>query len=694
MATVSAAALLLFATPAVADSISANPVAGGFVEGQASPGVLLATFIDTPGGDTASDYTATIDWGDGVTSPGTISGSDSAGWSVSSSGGHTYQEEGTYKIATTIHDSAGATTTSVSQPIVVADAPLSAPPVPGALSTMFTGGGSTAAPNAENAFKAAIGGTDNGAIPREQSSGLRDVNWDGIPTDGSDSLGATSINAHTVSLPPSRVQSWGLRVNGPLAVSDDAFASANAGTNNKLHPFTSPSLAAPFNTNTLELDVIAPTAPGSAPAAAATRGLGAIFTNVNLPNTTWIDYYNGDSLVSRVFAPTAAAGAASFAGALFPSAIVTKVVITLGTAMIFSWDGSSVTAGPANSGSTDLVAADDVVLAEPAPAHPGVSATVGTPFSGAVGTFADANPLATSHDLTSEIDWGDGTIGGGSVSGSGPFTVSGSHTYTAAGAYTVHVSEIDLGGAQRVETFTMTVASRPTTTSVSCAPNELPIDKATRCTATVTDAGAGATAPTGVVSFGSDTAGGGFATGAGCSLSSTPVLGQSSCSIAYIPGVVGSGRHTIAATYGGDAAHAGSGGTALLTPLIPTSGPIAPTTPNCLISPLSRTLSKRARSYRASVSCDLAANLTLDGVATITPKHSRRHTRVSFGSAHGRLAGSGRTNLTLRPTSKVLAQIRRAARAGGHISLSLTLTAVSPAVVGTSKASLGSLKVR
>src|SRR6202011_3368940 len=59
-------------------------------EATALNGVEVATFADTSGSHVASDYTATINWGDGTTTPGTVSGS---GQSFSVTGSHTYADE-------------------------------------------------------------------------------------------------------------------------------------------------------------------------------------------------------------------------------------------------------------------------------------------------------------------------------------------------------------------------------------------------------------------------------------------------------------------------------------------------------------------------------------------------------------------------------------------------------------------------
>src|SRR5205807_2518819 len=55
----------------------------------------VATFTD-PGNDTAGEFTATIDWGDGTTSAGTVSGS---GGTYTVTGDHTYTNtDGTFTV--------------------------------------------------------------------------------------------------------------------------------------------------------------------------------------------------------------------------------------------------------------------------------------------------------------------------------------------------------------------------------------------------------------------------------------------------------------------------------------------------------------------------------------------------------------------------------------------------------------------
>ena len=61
----------------------------------------MATFTDPGGPEALSDYSATIDWGDGHTSAGVISVSAAGVFTVS--GGNTFEEDGTFSVTVTLH---------------------------------------------------------------------------------------------------------------------------------------------------------------------------------------------------------------------------------------------------------------------------------------------------------------------------------------------------------------------------------------------------------------------------------------------------------------------------------------------------------------------------------------------------------------------------------------------------------------
>jgi fibronectin-binding autotransporter adhesin len=71
-------------------------------------GTVVATFTDTNLSSQASDYTASIDWGDGTTSPGTVAGAN--GTFTVLDDPHTYADEGNYLVAVAItHPADGQT---------------------------------------------------------------------------------------------------------------------------------------------------------------------------------------------------------------------------------------------------------------------------------------------------------------------------------------------------------------------------------------------------------------------------------------------------------------------------------------------------------------------------------------------------------------------------------------------------------
>jgi hypothetical protein len=94
-------------------------------EGKAFAG-QVATFSDIDTNATASDYSATVSWGDGSSSTGTVTGG--AG-SFSVSGSHSYSEEGSLPVAVAITDSDNASNSATTNSTAaVADAALVAGP--------------------------------------------------------------------------------------------------------------------------------------------------------------------------------------------------------------------------------------------------------------------------------------------------------------------------------------------------------------------------------------------------------------------------------------------------------------------------------------------------------------------------------------------------------------------------------------
>ena len=77
----------------------------------------VATFADADPAGVVSDYTATINWGDGAISAGGVSAASGGGFAVA--GSHTYASPGAYRTSVTITDVGGATATATGSANVV-----------------------------------------------------------------------------------------------------------------------------------------------------------------------------------------------------------------------------------------------------------------------------------------------------------------------------------------------------------------------------------------------------------------------------------------------------------------------------------------------------------------------------------------------------------------------------------------------
>src|SRR5206468_9684261 len=195
--------------------------------------------------------------------------------------------------------------------------------------------------------------------------------------DGTDFGGNTTVIDlnHVVGIPLNRFQNVGVHfdavyaVSGPASGTDTStFSTVNPTVTNLFPAFSPTKTFAMFNDNTIDLHFVLASAHATAPVPAATRGFGAIFKNVELDNTTSIEYFNGDTSLGKFFVPVGTAGQPEFLGELFTGPIVTRVTLTLGTDVLFSFDGTTFHAGPqANDPAHghNLVVTDDFAYAEP-----------------------------------------------------------------------------------------------------------------------------------------------------------------------------------------------------------------------------------------------------------------------------------------------------------------------------------------
>ena len=145
-----------------------SPVATGYgpidtYAGQAFASTTVATFTEPDTSESAAGFTATINWGDGNSSQGTILGGDG---DFSVTGGHTYSTISHFTTTISISNQ-GQTPVDVNTTVNVADAPITA------TGTTFNGTAGTSATATAANFADYIFSRPGEQLPRHHHLGRR-----------------------------------------------------------------------------------------------------------------------------------------------------------------------------------------------------------------------------------------------------------------------------------------------------------------------------------------------------------------------------------------------------------------------------------------------------------------------------------------------------------------------------------------
>ncbi len=225
--------------------------------------------------------------------------------------------------------------------------------------TIRTGAGNlTAVTTVRDQFRADLGG-GNVAGPNGSFGGLRrEINWDGVP-DTVASPNNLPSNFFNVNSPRGVIFSTpgtGFQVSANSGIAPVQFDNINGTYSSLFEPFSAQRLFTSLGSNVLDVSFFDPGTNTSA----LTRGFGSVFSDVDLANTTSIEFFgaaNNSLLVA--FAP-AVAGANetfSFIGAFYSVPTISRVRITNGN--------SALGAGIVETSQTDLVVMEDFLYATP-----------------------------------------------------------------------------------------------------------------------------------------------------------------------------------------------------------------------------------------------------------------------------------------------------------------------------------------
>lgn len=183
----------------------------------------------------------------------------------------------------------------------------------------------------------------------------------------------------------------------------------------------------------------------------------------------------------------------------------------------------------------------------------------GSTPSGTVTFGSDSHGVFTSPGTTCTLD----ASGSCHVDYTPSALDSGTHHLTAS--YSGDGGHTGSSGSTDLTVTSPAPGKRNTTMGVFCANYPINVGQPVSCEVEVRDTGAGTqTTPTGTIAVGTDSQGTFSRPGASCTLSEN-FVGSGACTVDYTPSAVGSGTHTIAAAYAGDATHKGTSSTTTLT---------------------------------------------------------------------------------------------------------------------------------
>jgi hypothetical protein len=210
-----------------------------------------------------------------------------------------------------------------------------------------------------DAFRVSLG-TLNANVAGSFGSGRREINWDGVPDAASapNNLPANFFNVNSprgvvFSTPGTGFQVSANAVN-PTSTPIE-FGNIDASYPSVFRTFSAQRLFTSLGSNVLDVSFFVP---GST-TPASTRGFGAVFTDVDLVDTTSIELFGLDNslLFTGLVAPgTVADESLSFLGVTFTEGnIVSRVRITSGNSAL----------GLSEASGRDLVTLDDFIYGEP-----------------------------------------------------------------------------------------------------------------------------------------------------------------------------------------------------------------------------------------------------------------------------------------------------------------------------------------
>ena len=204
-------------------------------------------------------------------------------------------------------------------------------------------------------YRASLGAL-NPNVAGSVGSGRREINWDGVPDASAapNNLPANFFNSNSPRGVVFSTPGTGFQVSANAGVGPVEFGNLNPTYPDIFNTFSAQRLFSALGSNVVDVNFFVP---GTA-TQAWVSGFGSVFTDVDLADTTSLQFFGlSNELLGTFFAPQLPGNRSfSFVGVRFDAGErIGRVRITAGNAAF----------GPNETGNLDLVAMDDFIFAEP-----------------------------------------------------------------------------------------------------------------------------------------------------------------------------------------------------------------------------------------------------------------------------------------------------------------------------------------
>jgi hypothetical protein len=408
-----------------ADVLTALPVSAITATAGTAVNGMLASFTDSYTANTASDFTALVNWGDGTSSAGVIT---AVGGVISVAGSHTYAAAGTDAFSVTLRDTHGTASSVANGTVTVAAAPAVVATGLTVLSVSDASlgpAGVFTTPNVNSMSATAT--TLPGSISASSSATARDsVHASSISTNQTVTAGWISASAGTVTF----ADSWSSTNVQPGVNNAGQAYGMQAGPDYANATF-SVSLAAAGTFNIAWTAVLSGTGPlaswGNVTAPVGESGFLNMVVSID------------GGAVMQVSPASNIVPAGSFTGTLAAGAHTIKIMDWS------NYSGVEFTSTGALNETLNLTINQG---AAPVPrVYGGTGATLpvaeGSAVVAPLAHFTDSNLTDTAAQLSASINWGDGTVTAATVTGSnGAFDIidATGHVYTAEQTYATTIT--------------------------------------------------------------------------------------------------------------------------------------------------------------------------------------------------------------------------------------------------------------